>query len=286
MTFLPICTEWPLDRGKEIIIVEGEKTLEAIKNAGFQGLTFIGGSTHKKLVPDMAEAFLKVSGFKPSDLRFNIWPDNDADGSSQRFMKIVKNKLARMGCGLRLVETQQFKKHGIDAADFDKEKIAEILKNADKQGSLNVDNWLADDDWTSKPGDERNRKPLLRFEKYKEIETRFSKRENGLNNHAFHGLQINTAGWPNSDAVEMVFELLGLQCRYEARLEQEQLRGRNLLFGSHVHGSDADNEGWTTPDNQMIAFVKDMIEKKLCRWNPKMERHLPWNYRKQPLKKS
>ena len=127
---LPICTEWPLNLKKPIIIVEGERTLQAIKDAGLQGITFIGGSSHSKLAPKMVDGFLKAVGEPAGNLLFVIWPDNDASGII--FMQSVRSSLGEAEALICCVNPAQFEFANFDAADCGSpEEIIQIVKKAE-----------------------------------------------------------------------------------------------------------------------------------------------------------
>lgn len=108
----------PDDPAAAIVIVEGEKTCDAVRAAGFAATTGIGG---KQLA-----ATTDWSGIANRE-RVVLWPDADEQGRG------AMNELARLldmqNCELRIVDTGRFET-GHDAADFDPDAVKEILHDA------------------------------------------------------------------------------------------------------------------------------------------------------------
>ncbi len=108
----------PLD-SDSVVIAEGEKTAEAIKAAGFQAVTWQGGS-----------GAVTKSDWKPlSGKAVTIWPDNDEPGhkAANRLVSILSGIAAE----IRIVKIPVEKPLRWDAADTDTAEIIKLISEAE-----------------------------------------------------------------------------------------------------------------------------------------------------------
>lgn len=90
----------------DVVIVEGEKCVEALESVGIVATSQMGGSG----------ASLELTDWTPlAGKRVTLWPDNDVPGTE--FMERVAAKLSGLGCDVSLVPIPLSAPKGWDAAD-------------------------------------------------------------------------------------------------------------------------------------------------------------------------
>jgi len=133
---------------RPIIICEGEKTAEAIRNAGFQATTWPGGC-----------AAVHKADFRPlANRHITVWPDNDQAGF--RAMSSVIAICRKLDCRVSIVTIPNSKPEGWDAADSPDE-ITSIIATSEPYTEPEQVKDVFDDENTPSPP--RNRIQELPF---------------------------------------------------------------------------------------------------------------------------
>ena len=101
--------------GDKIIIAEGEKCAEAIKSAGYEATTWLGGSG----------AAARADWSPMQGKHVVIWPDNDDPGF--KVAAIIKSLLRDIAASVTILSIPSDKPSGWDAADTDDEEIRVII---------------------------------------------------------------------------------------------------------------------------------------------------------------
>ena len=109
-----------LDFDSPIVVCEGEKTTDAVWEAGYQATCWLGGSGARGVIGRCAKWLVK-NGAK----RFVLWPDDDDVG--EKAMTMFADA-CRGACVVVRESVDGVK--GADAADFPIERCAELIQQA------------------------------------------------------------------------------------------------------------------------------------------------------------
>jgi 5S rRNA maturation endonuclease (ribonuclease M5) len=104
--------------GDTVVVVEGEKTANAVIKAGFEATTWQGGSS----------AYSKADWSILKGKRVIIWPDNDQPG--ERAANAINETLKKIAASISTVKIPDGSPAGWDAADTDAETIRKIIDTA------------------------------------------------------------------------------------------------------------------------------------------------------------
>jgi len=103
------------NENKPLVVVEGEKTAIAVNQAGFNAVTWLGGS------PQASHAdFAPLAGYNVI-----IWPDNDKPG--KKAADTIAEKLDGVAKSIAIVNIPPNTPNGWDAADTTLEEIARLI---------------------------------------------------------------------------------------------------------------------------------------------------------------
>ena len=130
--YLPLDLD-KLDKGKPIVICEGERCRDAIRdNTTHQATCWIGG----------AQNWAQTDWETLAGCKCVLWPDNDQIGKTE--MRKLMGHLDKVGCSISVVTPPKDRPDGWDAADCDPEEIQGMLDGRANLSKAQVERMTGD----------------------------------------------------------------------------------------------------------------------------------------------